>query len=138
MKKIKHLNDCESHIKKINELIDAVNELSAQDTSEIKYYRCISKIGIVGQFSLGLIYKGIDGEIIDDYQDKWKVDEGCFEEVRKPKYGEEYWWIDYFGDLNEYEWTDHVSDKANWKMGNVFNSEESAKRWLKIINDREI
>jgi len=106
------------------ELFNRANSMKEFMKEEEEYYRVIEK-GL-GGLDFGFIYS-------KEQLYAFNIAEGLFEPVKKPKEGDEYWFINSFGDICSDIDYDDKADNLRWKTGNVFNTEESANKHLERI-----
>ena len=64
------------------------------------------------------LLKKMDGQETDKKQDA---------KVKKPKYGDTVYYINYVGEITRTTWLNVKRDSEMWELGNVFFTEEAAK-----------
>jgi hypothetical protein len=129
---------------KINELVDAVNEMQQNEEkrkekdvkeNEEKFYRLIKKG--MGGIDFGFIYTKYEIERYFCFSIDTVIERGVVEPVEKPKHGEQYWIINDCGNIEDDCWSDQPEDDFRWSMGNVFESPESAEKHLKRLTNKQ-
>ena len=77
------------------------------------------------------------GHVVDlenDESTQWLIDNGFAEEVKesgwwKPKYSEDYYLLNIFGEVCAEPWTNVMIDEFRYSVGNCFKTKKAAEAW---------